>query len=123
MINDLHYSNRQVLPRWFLYHSYEKLSSGKAFSEIEASPRELESYKKSLESWKRTRTQSFALELIGAAQIAKAAPSPELSDAVSFLKKIKELQLKNPAIEKLLTLATACRVIASLLHPAGHGDA
>ena len=101
MINELDYDNRQVLPRWFLYHSHCELLPGNPVGSEQPSSSEMERFLNALRHWRTKRSPSFAIELAAAAEIAKEARSQDVAEARSFLVAYAS---ENPILDKLLSL-------------------
>ena len=104
MMDHLQYDNRQVLPRWFLYHALRNMSVGYRTNLRSPTPPESFQLEEAVANWRERPSLSLAVELLAAAQIAGALEDKFTKEALSFTRSARNAQDINPLLHKLLSL-------------------
>ena len=101
---DLQYDNRQVLPRWFLYHAFRSMSVGYRTKRRDANQPELDQLATAVANWKNNKTLSFAIELLAATEVGGESGGADAKEAMALIQSTRNTEASNPLLYRLLSL-------------------
>jgi tetratricopeptide (TPR) repeat protein len=104
MMVHLQYDNRQVLPRWFLYHAFREIPGGYRTDPRKPADSERRQLETAIANWRKRKSLSLAIELIAAAEIGGEPEAGPAKEAVSFIRSAQSSEAGNPLLSKLLAL-------------------